>query len=350
MTGPQLSPWVEILWGIMGIGLVLYVLTGGADLGAGLWSLLATGPRKGEQRRAIHEAIAPIWEANHVWLIFLVVVMFSAFPKAFAAICISLHIPIGLALVGLVLRGSGFVFHAYGIHSDRAKAGWERVFAWASLATPILLGSVIGAVSTGEIRVQGGIVTTGFVAGWLSPFSVLLGGFALALSSMLAAVYLAADTQGKLAEDFRRRALLSEVVAGSFAALVFWRASSDAPLFFAGLADSPLTWPVQIATATAAFSTLGLVYRGRFAWARYTAATQVGLVVLGWGLAMRWHFVLPDISVANAGSLPTVLPWLVVGIGGGSVLLVPALIYLYRVFKQPGPDHDRPELPEKHRT
>ncbi len=328
-----LSPWAELLWGVMGLALVLYVLTGGADLGAGLWSIIASGPRRKAQQEAVHEALAPIWEANHVWLIFIIVVMFSAFPRAFAALSIALHIPISLALVGLVLRGAGFVFHAYGIHTEEVRSRWGVVFAIASLATPVMLGTVVAAVSSGDIRVEDGIVTTGFLAGWTTVFALLLGGFVLALSAMLAAVYLAAETTGELSEDFRRRALVSEVLAGILAGLVFWRASSNAPEFFAALARSPWTWPIQAATAAAAISTMALLLKRRFGWARFSAAVQVACVVFGWGLAMQWHFIIPDVSITTAGSVAEVLPWLVVGIGIGSLLLFPALAYLYRVFK-----------------
>jgi cytochrome bd ubiquinol oxidase subunit II len=338
MMPESLSPWAEILYGIIGMALVLYVLTGGADLGSGLWSLLASGPRKGEQRRAIQEAIAPIWEANHVWLIFVIVVMFSAFPRAFAVISVALHIPLALALLGIVLRGAGFVFHAYGIRSGRGRATWERVFAWASLATPLMLGTVVGGISTGEIRMTDGVVTTGFLTGWITPFGWLSGLFALALCSLLAAVYLTADTENLVREDFRKRAIIAEIATGPIAALVVWRAYIDAPALFRALAASSWTWPVQVGAAASAFATLGLLAYHRFTAARFTAALQVALVVLGWGLAMQRHFVVPDVSLYNAGSQPAVLPWLVAGTLGGSILLVPSLIYLYRIFKLGSPE------------
>ena len=337
MMAFSLSPWAEILYGIIGVALVLYVLTGGADLGAGLWSLLAFGPRKSEQRRAIHEAIAPIWEANHVWLIFVIVVMFSAFPRAFAVISVALHIPLALALVGIVLRGAGFVFHTYGLRDGRERATWERVFAWASLATPLMLGTIVGGISSGDIHVTDRVVTTGFLAGWTTLFSAMAGLFALALCALLAAVYLTADTEGAIRDDFRKRAIIAEIATGPFAMLVLLGAYFDAPTLFKALSTSPWTWPVQLGTAAAAVATLGLLIRRRVAAARFTAALQIGLVVLGWGLAMQKHFVIPHVSLYNAGSQPAVLPWLIAGTLGGSLLLVPALVYLYRVFKLGSP-------------
>jgi len=327
--------WAELLWAVMGVGLIAYALTGGADLGAGLWSALASGPRKAAQRRAVVEAIAPIWEANHVWLIFVVVVMFSAFSRAFAAVSIALHIPIALALLGVVLRGAAYVFHAYGIQSEDSKERWSQVFAWSSAFTPLPLGVIVGALSTSEIRWVDSQVTTGFVAGWTTGFAWLVGAFALALFALLSAAYLAAETHGELANDFRKRALLCEGVAGVLAAAVFWSAHGGAPDLFHQLARSSWTWPIQLLTAAAALTTVALLWSRQLRLSRYSAAAQVALVILGWGAAMDRHFVLPDLSIDVASSNPEVLPYLVAAFAGGSLLLGPSLWYLYRVFKRP---------------
>ncbi len=331
-----MTPWAEVLWAVMGLGLTVYAVTGGADFGAGLWSLVAVGPRKRQQQEAVQHAIAPIWEANHVWLIFVIVVMFSAFSRAFAVISIALHVPLALALLGIVLRGAAYTFHAYGIQGRRARQGWERVFAWASLITPVLLGTVVGALSSGDIVVVDGQVKSGFFAGWTTPFAWSVGLFALSLFALLAAVYLAGDTEGELAEDFRRRGLLMEGVAGALALATFLMARSHAPPLFENLARSSWTWPIQGATALLALATTALLYTRRLRAARYLAAGQVGLVVVGWGLAMRGHFVLPDVTLAHASANPEVMPALCLALASGSVLLVPALIYLYRVFKSSG--------------
>jgi len=317
----------------MGLGLVAYAVTGGADFGAGLWSLLASGPRKAQQREAVQRAIAPIWEANHVWLIFIIVVMFSAFSRAFAVLSVALHIPIALALLGIVFRGAGYIFQAYGIQGARARLGWERVFAWASLATPVLLGMVVAAVSSGDIHVVDGEVTSGYFSGWTTAFALTVGLFALSLFALLAAVYLARDNDGALAEDFRKRALVMEGVAGVLALCTFLLARSEAQPLFQNLVESPLSWTIQAAAALAAWSTIGLLLKRRLRLARYAAAAQVALVVLGWGAAMRGHFVLPDVTLVWASPHPEVMPALAATIGLGSLVLVPALVYLYRVFK-----------------
>lgn len=326
--------WANVLWVVMGIGLMAYAVTGGADLGVGVWSLLASGPRKEQQREALRKAIAPIWEVNHIWLIFLIVVMFSAFSRAFAAISVALHIPLGLALIGIVLRGSAYVFHAYGIQRERSRADWDRVFAWASCVTPLFLGLVVGGVSSGQIRIAGGQVTSGFFAGWTSPFAASVGFFSLALFAMLSAVYLAADTQGELRDDFRRRALGMQVVAAAFAGATFLLAGRYAPLFHRNLTESPWTGWLQLMTASAALGTIALLILRSVAWARVTAAALVASVVLGWGLGMRGHFMISEMPLERSIPNPEVLKPLVIALSIGSILLIPALGYLFWVFKR----------------
>ncbi len=329
----EIDPFARLLWLVLGFGLSLYALTGGADLGAGFLSLIARGPKRSEQRVAIEHAIAPIWEANHVWLIFVVVLMFSAFPRAFAVLSIAMHVPIALALIGVVLRGAALSFHAYGMEPSAARERWARVFAWSSAITPVFLGSVVGGVSTGHVRVQSGAVTTGFFAGWTTPFALLVGLLSLVLFALLAAVYLAAEAGPELEREFRRTAFAAEIVGAALAFAAFFRARYDAPELFAKLLGSSWSWPLQLATAGSAVLTLFLLSRGQPRYARFSVAVQVALVVVGWGLAMDGHFVVPDVTLANAGSRPEVLPALSIALACGSLLLLPALFYLYRVFK-----------------
>src|SRR5438045_4184180 len=149
--------------------LIVYALMGGADFGGGIWNLLAFGSRAKRQREAIADAIAPIWEANHVWLILVIVLLFTGFPGGFATMMTALNIPITVMLLGIVLRGSAFVFRKYDMEKERH---WSTVFGMASFLTPFFQGMILGALTTGQIRVEHGRVLTGFMAGWLTPFAL----------------------------------------------------------------------------------------------------------------------------------------------------------------------------------
>jgi len=335
MIADGVNVWAEILFAVIGVGLTAYAISGGADLGVGIWYFFSSGPRKQAQRSALRKAIAPIWEANHVWLIFVIVVLFSAFPHAFSALCIALHIPIALGLVGIVFRGSAYAFRAYGIQGEGRRDDWDRVFAWASAATPVFFGLVVGGVSSGEIRVIDRKVTTGFLAGWTTPFALSVGLFSLALFAMLSAVYLASDTKNGLSDDFRKRAIVMEILSGAFAGVTLALAAVQAPALYENLSRSRWAGPLQVVTGALAITTIGLLHRRKVAWARITAAGQVSMVVLGWGFAMRGHFILPDVAITNAGAPPAIMPALAAALGLGALVLLPALGYLYWVFKRP---------------
>src|SRR5919112_6828821 len=177
-----------VLAGVILISLTVYALLGGADYGGGVWDLFARGPRAREQRELIEHAIGPIWEANHVWLILVVVILFTAFPPAFAVISTALHIPITLLLIGIVLRGTAFTFRTYDVQRDDVQRRWGLVFSIASIITPVLLGTILGAITSGTIRVENGMVTSGFLQSWVAPFPVAVGFFALALFAFLLGV------------------------------------------------------------------------------------------------------------------------------------------------------------------
>lgn len=331
------------VFALLGVAVAVYALTAGADFGGGLWDLLATGPRRERQRERIAEAIAPIWEVNHIWMIFVVVVLFTVFPDGFAVVSTALHLPLLLVLVGIVLRGSAFVFRAYGLQPSEQRARWGRIFAWASALTPVFLGMTLAALSSGAITVEfsdagAPTVTSGFFSGWTSGFALAVGAFTLALFALLAAVYLAReaelDDERELCDDFRRRALLAELVAGVLAALVLWRAWAESPQLFSGLIHASWSIPVQVLTALVAAGAILALLGGRLFFARLLVMIQVGLVVLGWGLAMDGYLILPDVHVVDAGAEAAVLatlPWV---LAGGTVLFAPALWWLFRVFKQ----------------
>ncbi len=327
MNGPQLG------YLLIGAALNAYVLTAGADFGSGFWHLIARGPRAKAQREALEHAIAPIWEANHVWIIFLIVAMFTLFPTAFSVISVALHIPVTLALIGIVLRGAAFSFRAYGLQNEARRTSFGRVFAGASVLTPVFLGMSLAAISSGAIRVTGLEVTSGFLAGWLTPFALGVGGLAVALFALLAAVYMTVASPEAVRADFRRYALAAEFVAALFAAAALFRARVDAPWLFARLSESGWTWPLQLTTLACAVATIAALWTRRFHLARVTVAAQVSMVVIGWGAAMNWHFVLPDVSVAGAASPAVVFSTFFPAVAVGGLLLGPSLWALFRVFR-----------------
>ncbi len=320
--------------GVMLISLILYALLGGADYGGGVWDLFVSGQRAAAQRALIADAIGPVWEANHVWLILVIVILFTAFPPAFAAIATALHIPLTLMLIGIVLRGTAFTFRTYDVERDDVQRRWSLVFSIASLITPVLLGIILGAIASGTIRVENGVVTSGFIRSWLAPFPVAVGFFALTLFAFLAAVYLTLETRERdLQEDFRRRALIAGVAVGVLALLVFILAGTGAPTVRAGLSRSG--WAVALHLVTAGFA-LGAFYTlwtRRYGWARVCAITQVTLILLGWALAQFPYVIEPDLTLTAAAAPPLTLQLLLGALAAGAILLFPSYYYLFRVFK-----------------
>jgi cytochrome d ubiquinol oxidase subunit II len=331
-------PLETIIAGVMVGSLVLYALLGGADYGGGVWDLFASGKRAKQQRALIAEAISPVWEANHVWLILVIVILFTAFPPAFAAIATALHIPITLLLIGIVLRGTAFTFRTYDVQRDEVQRRWSLVFSIASIITPILLGTILGAIASGTIRVENGFVTTGFFNPWLAPFPFAVGFFALALFAFLAAVYLTLETREReLQEDFRARALIAGVVVGLLALTVFVLAKNGAPTVRAGISRS--WWALGLHFLTALFGSsafLGLSTR-RYRLARVCAGAQVTLILLGWAFAQYPHLIEPDVTIPSAAAPRITLQLLLVALVAGAILLFPSYYYLFRIFKRPNP-------------
>ena len=326
----------EIIAGIMLAALNAYVLTGGADFGGGVWDLLASGPSRDEQRSLIERSIAPIWEANHVWLIVVVVLLFSAFPPAFGMLGVVLHIPLSVMLVGIVLRGSAFVFRSYG-RRDRGKR-WGTVFAVTSLVTPIILGMIIGAIVSDRVgeaaaRVGSAGFTDIFVRSWLSPFTVAVGLFALALFAFLAAIYLtvSADTDA-LREAFRRRALGAAAAVFIFAGLALALSFQAAPRVAQGVTGAWWSMPLHIATGVAAIIAITALWRRRFRVARIAAGAQVSLVLWGWAIAQLPYLIPPSLTIRDAASPRETLTLLLGGLCAGFIILIPSLRYLYRTF------------------
>src|ERR1700735_2337207 len=203
-----------ILAGIMLGALVIYSVLAGADYGAGFWDLICSGPRREKQRELIAQAIEPVWETNHVWLILVVVLMFAGFAPAFGTISIALGVPVFVILLGIVLRGSSYVFRTYFAGSVRTQLYWGKVFSGSSSMTPLFLGIVIGAISSDTVTVTDGISENGFLGTWFHPFPIVVGALSLSLFAYLSACYLTVETEDvALQDDFRSRALFSGFIS-----------------------------------------------------------------------------------------------------------------------------------------
>ena len=320
------------LGAILLLGVILYAVLGGADFGGGVWDLLARGPRASQQREVIAHAIGPIWEANHVWLIFVIVIVFTGFPPVYAALSVALFIPLTLALVGIVFRGVAFVFRTPARSVAVIGGVWDRVFAVASVVTPIFLGMAAGAVASGQIRVIDGVVQSDPVSTWLAPFPLATGLLALATCAFLAAVYLTVETDGELQEDFRQRALGAGTAFAILAAIALPLARRDAPQIWEGLTGTSAIVVVPIGVLLAV-ATGWAVYNRRFLLARYTAVAEVILLLVGWALAQYPYLVAPDLSFENAAATPAMMRAALVTYGLGAIVLIPSLWLLFKVFK-----------------
>lgn len=321
-----------VIW----LAMTAYLLTGGADFGGGMCELLARGPRGPQQVQALRTAIAPIWEANHVWLILVVVLLFVCFPAAFAAMMTALHVPVTLLLVGIVLRGAAFAFQSYSAGDEAVERHSVRLFRAASLVTPLMLGVVAGAVAKGEVRVDliTGEVTTDFVSQWLQPFPFAVGLVTMALCAFLAAVYMTCECDGELRADFRRWALWLGTAVGALALPAALLARYDAPAIGVPLLGSAWALPFHAGTGAVAMLALVALWRRRFRLARLLAMAETTLILVGWALAQYPFVLAPDLTIAGTAAPRAVLVSTLVVLGAGTVLLLPALLWLYRVFKR----------------
>ena len=320
---------------VIGLGLTLYILLGGADFGGGVWDLLARGPGHERERELIAEAIGPVWEANHVWLIFVVTALFAAFPPAFAALGVALYVPFSIAIAGIVFRGAAFAFAQHG-EGGAWQRRWTRVFGMASLVTPVVLGMAGAALASGRIRITaGGGVDAGLWSAWTGPLSIAVGALALAMCAYLAAVFLTAEAglrgDAELADLFRRRAVVSALVAGALAAVGLVVVAVDAPELWTGMREDG--WPLVLLSAAGGLASLLLIVRRRDRQARVAAAVAVGSVVVGWGVAQWPYLIAPDLTAQDAAAPLSALRPIAVGLVVGGLLLLPSLLLLFRVFK-----------------
>ena len=321
--------------GIVWVGLTLYVLLAGADFGGGVWDLFASGERAQQQRDLISAAIGPVWEANHVWLIFVLTGLLSAFPAVFADLSIALYLPFSLALIGIVLRGSAFAFRSHGQPDSAWQRTWTRIFGIASLVTPFVLGAAAASIASGRIRVVDGEVRAGLVSSWTSALSLFGGLFALTICAYLAATYLTVEAvqrgEEELERDFRGRALVAGAVAGGLAAIGLVLVRSEAPILWEGMRDAGLLF--ALASAVAGVGSLVAVWSRRYRLARVGAIVAVASVLFGWGVAQWPYLIVPDVTVTAAAAPDATLRVVIIGFALGGAVLAPSLYLLFRIFK-----------------
>ncbi len=340
---------LAILW----LALIAYAVLGGADFGAGIWDLFAVGSQRQRHRRLINQAIGPVWEANHVWLIFLIVGLFSVFPAAFAALTIALFIPLSIALIGIVLRGAAFIFRTYELNeSSRSANIWSRVFSTTSLITPFFLGTSAAAVASGRLVAPDGVAQADLGSAWLSPFALTIGTMAVALCASLAATYLTqeASAHGEmdLAHVYRRRALTTGALTALLGLLGLLLSPQEAPLLWGGMLARAL--PVVIATMLIGLAAAALLFWRRYALARAMVILETAFLLGSWGLSQYPYIIPPHLTIANSANDPNVILALVIAIAVGMALLLPSLYYLFSVFKStgsaPGVVHPPEQTPE----
>jgi cytochrome bd ubiquinol oxidase subunit II len=324
----------DVCAGILWVGATFYALFGGADFGAGFWDLIAGGAERGERPRAlIQRSLTPVWEANHVWLIFILVVLWTAFPPAFSAVMTTLYVPIALAALGIVLRGSGFAFRKSIVRlSGRRAAG--ATFAISSLVTPFFMGAVVGAIASGNVPAEGNGAP---FSSWLEPLPLLTGAMFVASGAYLSAVFLIGDARRSEDEEltcyFARRALAAAAVAGVAAAFGLIELHAEARYVFDRLTDQGL--PLVILSALCGVGVLALLFaivRERAAHLQYLrplAGGAVMAVIWGWGVAQFPYLLPTSLKVTEAAAPPDTLASVIIIFIVAAILVLPALGLLY---------------------
>lgn len=319
---------VTVVAAALFVGILAYAVFGGADFGSGFFDLTAGGARRGaELRTLVDHSIGPVWEANHVWLIYVLVTWWTAFPAAFAATMTTLWLPLMLALAGIVLRGASFAFRKYAATLNQARF-FGIVFALSSLVTPFFLGAAAGAIASGRVPAEG---HGDLITSWLNPTGVVGGLVAGGACAFLAGSFLVADAQragrSDLAEVLRGRTLFVGVVTGLVVFAGLLPLKHDAPTLFEGLSGRAL--PLVVVSALAGAATLWLIWRRRYGIARLTAITAVATVVLGWGVGQYPWLLVDEVTFADAAGAPATLQGLVVAVAIAGVIVAPALAWLF---------------------
>jgi cytochrome bd ubiquinol oxidase subunit II len=323
-------------------GLIAYAVLAGADFGAGIWILFSTREDKALRDHARH-SMGPVWEANHVWLIFIVVVSWTAYPTALSSITSTLAVPFGLALIGIVLRGTAYALRAQAQDGELALK-IERVFGLSSVLTPFALGTAVGGIASGHVPV--GNAAGSLLSSWANPTGLVIGVLSVATAWYLASVYLTADAQrtgpASLVEAFRVRALAAGGAAGVLALVGLIVVHADAHRLWHGLTHGGGI-AALVVSGLAGASTLMLVVARRYEFARAASALAVAAVVIGWAVAQR-PYLLPGLTVSQAAAGHETLVAVVVAVVAGAVVLVPSLAFLFTLTLRGRFDHHNPLL------
>lgn len=316
---------------VLMLGVTAYAILGGADFGAGFWDLTAGGAKRGDRVRGmIKRSMGPVWEANHVWLIFILVIFWTAFPVAFGPVMETLYVPLFLAGVGIILRGAAFAIRGEAATISEARA-LGAIFALSSVLIPFFLGTVIGAIATGQVPADG---SGDAWSSWTGLVPIYIGVLSVVVGAYIAAAFLAADSVRAdlpdLVDAFKRRAIGAAAVAGVLAIVGLFIVKSDAPDLYDGL-TSGIGLVMVLGSAAAGLLTLWLLVTNRFGIARWTSAAAVGAVVIGWAVAQRPDFLPGALSFDDAAANDTTLTVLLICVVIALVILVPALTLLYRL-------------------
>lgn len=324
----------EMLISVLWIGMTAYVLLAGADFGAGFWDLLAGGSERGAAQRALIErSIAPVWEANHVWLIFVIVVAWSGFPGVYAAVSSTMYIPLMLVALGIIARGASFAFRKASTELG-ARRMYGAAFAFSSVLTPFFLGTVAGGIASG--RVPPGIARGDLVTSWVNPTSMLAGVLAVGTTAYLAAVYLCGDAQreeqAEVAEAFRRKAITTGVLTGIVVFAGIAVLALDAPALYRGLVGPGL--PLVVLSAVAGVTSMALLLLRYFRSARVAAAIAVATLPWGWAVAQYPLILVPHTTIEGAAAQPSVLTAVLMSVVIGAVVLIPSLLWMFGLFQR----------------
>lgn len=321
---------------VMLCALTLYAILGGADFGAGVWEFTTALQATDRERQHIYKAIGPVWEANHVWLIFVLVILMNGFPAAFAMLGRDLWLPLLLTVCGVVFRGAAYVFRSYGRGLDRERILWEAIFAIASTATPLFLGAAAGAVASGRLTATAAAPAEAVLFGWVSGLSVFTGFYSVGMCAYLSAVFLTREAKQAADQDltttWRQRALSTGLWMGVFSVGGLVMVAIEAPSLASGFLVRG--WPLVVVSLFCGIGSLVEVWRLNCTRAAVAASGAVAAVIWGWGIS-QYPLLIPPSLTARSAKAPDNVLWLMLAvISTGAVFLLPALGYLFVLFKR----------------